>query len=158
MVSGTNGLRYQWSTQAPVDLAHDLFGPDDLAQPVSQFSLASWSVWPTLGRFGPPPWRATSYSRGVTTITRHRARPTKIWWQRRRGRNFLNENKWSVWFTSICQFHLWNQHAWGLHLWGSCLLRLAGRPKVWECQNKGKWARRFLKVYIILQIVDNQDI
>ena len=26
---------------------------------------ASWSIGPTLGRLGPPPWRATSYPRGV---------------------------------------------------------------------------------------------
>ena len=48
-------------------LGSSRFGPDDLAQPVSRFGPASWSVWPTLGRFGPPPWRATSYPRGVPT-------------------------------------------------------------------------------------------
>ena len=57
---------------APVDLAHDLIGLDDLAQPVSRFGPAGWSVWPTLGRFGPPPWRATSYPRGVPTVRRYR--------------------------------------------------------------------------------------
>ena len=53
------------AVRTPVDWAHDLFGPDDWAQPVSRLGPASWSVGPTLGRFGPPPWRATSYPRGV---------------------------------------------------------------------------------------------
>ena len=44
-----------FTDRAPVDWAHDLFGPDDWAQPVSRLGPASWSVGPTLGRFGPPP-------------------------------------------------------------------------------------------------------
>ena len=48
-------------------------GPmDDWAQPVSQLGPASWSVGPTLGRLGPPPWRATTTSypspRGVASL------------------------------------------------------------------------------------------
>ena len=59
--------------RAPVDWAHVRLGPDDWAQPVSRLGPASWSVGPTLRRLGPPPWRATSYPRGVglPTVKRH---------------------------------------------------------------------------------------
>ena len=78
-----------------VDWAHGRMGPDDWAQPVSRLGPASWSVGPTLGRLGPPPWRATSYPRGVglPTVTRYSlSLQIKIWWQRRKGRNTLNVN------------------------------------------------------------------
>ena len=111
-----------FTDRAPVDWAHDLFGPDDWAQPVSRLGPASWSVGPTLGRFGPPPVhgelqvQAIPRGVGLSTVKRYSlGLQIKIWWQRRRGLNILNVNYRVVGLVhGSSQFHLSNQHGDGI--------------------------------------------